>query len=473
MMFEILRLRSLHLLGIIMISLLLSPTPINRAALNHYTSAKTAASSGKMESALAHLEELLEYYPENARYRISAAELAFAAGDYNRSLQHLSAIEADAQNRQDIICIQAEALLALGNPTEAFEFWELADHQCPFFIQDLRPLVDELIEEDELEEAEHILRILSKYRPQDADVHLWLGMILATHAPEEALTSLRLADDLSHNENILAQQLYRTIEDARAFDHAAYTLASIGRYFAGMANWHFAARAFQNAVLIQPDFAEAYAYLGLSKDNLDENGIIELLEAVELAPDLALPHITLGLHWLNKSKNDMAMNEFERAFALDPNNPAILVQIGAVYEAKGEIPNALQVYQAAAEIDPQDPNFWLLLAQISLQYEFEVSEIALPAARNALALNPLEAPALDALGYSYYLLGDMNFAEKYLHRAVELDPECASAQYHLGLLKAHQNESEAAIAAFELAQALDPDGGIGFLAYRSLETILP
>jgi tetratricopeptide (TPR) repeat protein len=472
-MVEMLRLRSLHLLGIVIISLFLSPTPINRSALNHYASAKTAASSGKMESALVHMEKLLEYYPENIRYRISAAELAFAAGEYTRALHHLSAVEGDSQTRRDLICIQAEALLALGNPTEAFEFWELADHQCPFFTQDLRPLIDELIEEDDLEEAEHILRILSKYQPQDANAHLLLGMIIATYAPEEALTSLRLADDLSHNDNILAQQLYRTIEDARAFDHAAYTLASVGRYFARIANWSFAARAFENAVLIQPDFAEAYAYLGLSKDNLDKNGIIELLEAVELNPDLALPHITLGIHWLSKSKNDMAMNEFECALALDPNNPAILAQIGAVYEAKGEIPNALQAYRSAAEINPQDPEFWLLLAQISLKYEFEVSEIALPAARNALALNPLDAPALDALGYSYYLLGDLNFAEKYLHRAVELDPELAGAQYHLGLLKFHQNDSEAAVAAFKLAQELDPDGGIGFLADRSLETIIP
>jgi tetratricopeptide (TPR) repeat protein len=470
---EILRLRALHLIGVIIISFLLSPTPINRVALHHINAAKTAASLGRSDAALIHLEQVLAYYPDNIHYRISAAEIAFTAGEYNRALHHLGLLDYELQAEINLICIQAEALLALGNPSKALEFWDLADHRCPNFAQGLTPHVEELIEDGNFEEAENILRILNEYQPLNEDLHLMLGMVLATSAPEDALVFLRLADDLSRNENITAQQLYRVIDDARASDHPAYTLVCVGRHFAGMSYWRFAIQAFSNAVMIQPDYADAYAYLGLSKDQVGENGIIELLKAAELAPDLPLPHFTLGMHWLFKANYDMALNEFERAVELDPENPAIIVQIGAAYTAKGDLPKALQAYRAAAEIDPQDPKFWLLLAQISLQHEYEVSEIALPAARNALALDPLHAPSLDALGYCYYLLGDMKFAEKFLYQAVELDPSLAAAQYHLGLLKFHQEESEAAIAAFKLAQELDSDGNIGFLASRTLETILP
>jgi tetratricopeptide (TPR) repeat protein len=470
---DILQLRSLHLFGIILICLLLSPTPSNQAVLNHLAAAKIATASGKMDSALNNIEDILEYYPDNIRYRVTAAEIAFTAGEYNRALHHLSVIEDNTQLRTELSCLQAETLLALRDPLKALEFWELADFQCPLFVDDLYPIVDELIQKGDLVEAEKILTILSEHQVEDAETHYLLGLIVSTYAPEDALAELRLAFELSNYENLPAQQLYRVIEDARASEHPAYMLASVGLYYAKTSNWKFAAYAFQNAVEIQPDYADAYAYLGLSKDRTEQNGIIELLKAVELAPDLPLPHITMGLHWLLKEKNDMALNEFERALELDPNNPAIIVQLAAAYEAKGDLPNALQAYQSAAEIDPQDPSFWLLLAQISLQYEFNVSEIALPAARNALALDPQNAPALDALGYSYFLLGDMNFAEKYLNRAVEADPQLAIAQYHLGLLKSNQNESEAAIAAFELAQELDLGGGIGYLARRSLETILP
>ncbi|OGO17380.1 MAG: hypothetical protein A2Z14_12010 [Chloroflexi bacterium RBG_16_48_8] len=470
---ENLRLRSLHVIGILMITFLLRPTPINRVALNSIMAAKTAALSGRPEAALVHLEKVLEYYPADVHFRLSAAKIAFITGEYTLALQHLSSIEGDSQVEMELLCIRAEALLGLRNQQKALEFWELADRQCPYFTQDLLPLIDELIEAGDLEEAETLLRLLSEVQFQEADVHFLLGMIVSTYAPEKALVSLRSADDLSQNENFFAQQLYRVIEDARAFDHPAFTLASVGQTFASIGNWKFASRAFRNAVTIQPDYAEAYAYLGLSLDQLEENGIIELLKAVELDPDSAIPHLFLGMHWLDQIKVDMALIEFERAASLDPKNPAILVQIGAAYEAKGEIQNAIRSYRTAAEIDSQDPQFWLLLSQKSLQYEFEVSEIALPAARNALALNSLHPPSLDALGYSYYLLGDMNFAEKFIQHAVELDPSLAVAQYHLGLLKFHQNETEAAIAALKRAQELDPDGGVGFLAQRSLDTLLP
>jgi tetratricopeptide (TPR) repeat protein len=473
LMNELLRSRSLILVGIILIILLLSPTPINRVATDRILAAKMAASSGRMEAALSHLEKVLEIFPDNDRFRVSAAEIAFTAGEYNRALHHLSLLDRDLQAESDLICIQAEALLALRNPSQAIEFWKLADHQCPNFAQELLPLVKEYIEAENLEEAENILTILNEYQPLDPSVHFLLGNLTATYAPEEALADLRLADDLSQNENIPAQQLYRTIDDARALENPAYTLACVGRYFAGERNWVLAAQAFTNAIVLQPDYAEAYAYLGLSKDQMGKNGIVELLKAVELAPDLALPHFTLGMHWLAKADSGMALNEFERAVEIDPENPAIIAQIGAAYEATGDLPDAFQAYRAAAEINPQDPKFWLLLAQISLKHEYEVSELALPAARNALVLNPLDASSLDALGYGYYLLGDMNFAEKYLHRAVELDPSLAAAQYHLGLLKYQQDESEAAIAAFKIAQELDSDGNIGFLAQRTLDTLLP
>jgi Flp pilus assembly protein TadD len=124
-------------------------------------------------------------------------------------------------------------------------------------------------------------------------------------------------------------------------------------------------------------------------------------------------------------------------------------------------------------MDPQNANFWLLLAHICLEHELHIADIALPAARNAVALEPNNPNALEALGYSYYLLEDFNYAESFILRSIQLNSELALSQYHLGLLKIVQNEPSIAFAAFKMAYELDPEGSIGIRAQRALETIAP
>ena len=100
----------------------------------------------------------------------------------------------------------------------------------------------------------------------------------------------------------------------------------------------------------------------------------------------------------------------------------------------------MSAYRDAAELVPYNPDFWLLVAQYTLSKEIGVQSIALPAARNALALKPRNAEGLDALGYGYYLLGNFPMAERLLSRSVQLDPSLALTQYHLGLLRLAQEQ---------------------------------
>jgi tetratricopeptide (TPR) repeat protein len=106
-----------------------------------------------------------------------------------------------------------------------------------------------------------------------------------------------------------------------------------------------------------------------------------------------------------------------------------------------------------------------------LRSKFDILNIGLPASRNAVALDPNNASALDALGYCYYLLGDIDFAERFLKQSIIIDPNLANTQYHMGLLHLYQENSDLATTAFEFAYLLDPEGSIGELARRALETL--
>jgi len=470
---EISQTRLIALAGMAIILLSLSPTPLHRKMDDQILKARTAATSGKLEVALEQLEDLLDFYPNHDRYRLSAGEIAYATGKYQRAIHHFELLAVDLENEEKLNCLLADLNLQVDEIEQAIKYWEAADQNCPVVNETLFTMAQDLVESGSLESAEEILRILTQSRPLDPDFHLQLGMIIATYNPESALASLRLADDLTENPNLQAKQLYRVIEDARVADQIAYSLAAVGQYFARIGEWRFSIRSLQNAIAIQPDYSDAYAHLGLAKDQIGENGIVELLKAVELAPDDVIPHLYLGMHWRLKNELDMAFNEFERAAQIDPSNPVVATQIGAVYAAKGEINTAIQAYRAAAEMDPQNATFWILLAQVSLENEYQIEDVALPAARNAVALSPDHPSALDALGYCYYLLEDFNYAESFLLQAIRIDPSFALGQYHLGLLRSYQGESMSAIAAFTMARQLDPEGSIGIRAERALETISP
>jgi Flp pilus assembly protein TadD len=206
---------------------------------------------------------------------------------------------------------------------------------------------------------------------------------------------------------------------------------------------------------------------------MGKEGLNELQKAVEIAPAKAIPHLFLGMHWLGKKELSKAIQELEISARLDQGNPTIAAQLGEAYAAIGDYGTALQAYQIAASLAPEEPTFWLLLSQFCLKNEFQVESTALPAARKALVLAPDSPAALDAMGYSYFLLGELDFAEHFLRQAATLAPDYAVSHYHLGLLWNTRGQAVKARIAFETAQSLDPDGSVGKLAQRALEGTKP
>ena len=149
----------------------------------------------------------------------------------------------------------------------------------------------------------------------------------------------------------------------------------------------------------------------------------------------------------------------------------LAIDLGAAYAAAGDLPSAKSAFQYATNLNPEDPTLWSLFAQFSLDYEIELNEIGLPAARQAVVLQPRNAAALDRLGYTHLLLGNWTLAERFLVEAIQTDRNLASAHYHLGLLRLTDGDLVGGRASLFLAVALDPDGRFGSLAQRSLENL--
>ncbi len=139
----------------------------------------------------------------------------------------------------------------------------------------------------------------------------------------------------------------------------------------------------------------------------------------------------------------------------------------------GNHEDAISAYLKACELEPQIPDFWLLLAEYSLTFEVKTSTLGIQAARRAVLLDPENARALDFLGFAHYLNGSFTAAERLLERAVSMNPESSSAHFHLGLAHLALDQLEPALQNLHQAVALNPDGHYGALAARTLESLQP
>jgi tetratricopeptide (TPR) repeat protein len=451
--------------------ILFKPTPLQRGLVESIEKAKVAGAAGRTDAALSYLEGAIKRDDQLTPLYINIAQAALASDDLELASRYVAYFQEGPQDDARSTCLEFDLLSKLDDPEAAIEIWGQKEIDCPNDIEYLRTIALKLISERDFPLARQALSELSKVLPADAEIQFLYGILLATSKPETSLAFLRLSNELEIDGNAIAIELVRTIEDSRIVESEAYTLAQVGQVLTKYGYWSYAASAFQLATELEPSYADAFMFLGLSLDEIGKNGLESFQHAIDLSNDQAIPYIYLGIHWLRNDSPDKALQNFELAARLDPENPIVTVQIGHVHEFQGEIELAMQAYRAATELAPQDPAFWIILAQASLGHEFNVAAIGQPAARNALALEPDNPVALDALGYSYFLLGDLDYADRLISRAIGLEPLNPLIQYHLGLLRASQNRYQQAQSAFELAFNLDPEGGIGKMAERALATI--
>lgn len=119
-----------------------------------------------------------------------------------------------------------------------------------------------------------------------------------------------------------------------------------------------AAKAYEQAIQIDPGFAQAYEHLG----GVDlEAGEFKAAEqdyraAAKLRPDDAAVHSDLGQALMVQKKYPEAEEEFRTALRLDPDLLDVHLSLGYALKRTGQVPEAEEEYRAVLARDPQ--NVW-------------------------------------------------------------------------------------------------------------------
>jgi tetratricopeptide (TPR) repeat protein len=138
------------------------------------------------------------------------------------------------------------------------------------------------------------------------------------------------------------------------FQALVWTLA--GHQFLAQQQSDQALSAFEQALRIQPDFADAWAGLASAYESMKKypEAAKSWEEAVRLRPNVAVYWYSLGLTYQKLLRFDDAIHSHEQAVALKPDYCEAWMRLGSVYWLKGDNAKVIEIYQMLKTLDCDD-----------------------------------------------------------------------------------------------------------------------
>lgn len=436
--------------------------------------AQQAGAVGDYGAAMLDMATAAAYLPERADFWEMAGRFAWLNEDPYAAIHYLErARELGSLSMGGQIAL-GDAWQSAGDLGRALAVWEAAlDAGGP-----AEAILPRMVKVHQQQEDYPALiadyQALTRLQPAEPEFSYRLALLLAATEPQAALAYLAQTADLDADLAENARRLERTIRLARLEDEdPAYLLTAVGRTLGALDEWALAALAFANATQANPQYAEAWAFLGEARQQQGLDGGSALQGAYELDPRSLAVNTLYALYWQRQGQGNRALEHLRQALEVAPDNPILLAGMATTVSALGKVQDALELFQLAVARSPRNPLYWRLLASYSIENEVQVAEVGLPAARRALLLAGEDAPALDLVGTAYMLLEDPVLAERFLRRAQAADPSYARAYLHLGLLYLAQGNTREARRQLEQAVALDPDSAVGRQAVEILDLYVP
>lgn len=138
-----------------------------------------------------------------------------------------------------------------------------------------------------------------------------------------------------------------------------------------------------------------------------------------------------GLIKLQKRDNTGALEDYNLAILLEPNNHQFYHNRGIAIAQMGNLKGAIENFQKALELDPKDLQIYNNLGAVYV--ELGKLDRAIELFSQALKLNPQESQIYQNLGVVRFKAGDQQGAIANYNQAIKLNPNKAEAYYNRGI----------------------------------------
>jgi Flp pilus assembly protein TadD len=219
-----------------------------------------------------------------------------------------------------------------------------------------------------------------------------------------------------------------------------------------------------NVVLARaPDDFRALNLLGIVRAQQQREVEAEKLfkRAIELKPDFASAHVSLGMLYLQMAKPEEAVPQFQEALRIDSSRTDAQGSLVNVWRdqahaavIQGDSEKALSLLMLARKTSPKDPDVLYDFGMIALR--MSLFPDAAQAFEEALELRKEDAKALYALGRTQMATAKYSDAHTTFDRYCVLQPSDASGHYALGMTLEALQQSAEARSEFEKSIELQP-----------------
>lgn len=236
---------------------------------------------------------------------------------------------------------------------------------------------------------------------------------------------------------------------------------------------------FKQALELDPRYATAHARLALAYLHFYEiHGDAAALSlargncdnALALNPNLALGHLALSFLLEQKGDKNGAFKEMAHALAIDPTDPVTLVYQAQLYARYNQWIAAEQTFDRVLKLRP---NFWLAHEELGVVYnaQGEYPQAVTEFGAASLAA-PKNARSLNNLGAVYLQQGKLDEAANSVKKSLDLAPSDSAATTMAALLRCEGKYTDAVRFAQKSVE-LNPSEAANWLELADCYSLAP